>query len=716
MIKRPMCLLALAFALIVLPGAYGGERKEPPCPDGARVTVQGDVCGREEKNDKYLIYLRHISILEENRKIPLKKLIIYLEENPQLKIGSTVRVSGTIKWPEPAGNPGQFDAAAYYKIMRTDGFVYGDETTLVDGGYNWYLEAITQIRERMGRSLDRVLPENDSQVLKAMLLGEKGQLDSQIKERFQSGGISHILAISGLHISIIGMTIFNILRKIRCPVWAAGVLSTVLMGSYVLMTGQSVSAVRALLMFSLMTAGKILGRTYDLGTGTAFAAILILADNPYYLFYSGLLLSFGAVLGIAVFMPVLKELLPWKNPVSEGLKASLSVQIMSLPVLLSSFYEFPLYSVLLNLCVIPLMSLVVFTGLLGGFAGMINGTAGSFLAAPAHYILEFYQLLCSGSEKLPFHNLIIGKPSFCRIFLYYGISLLILVLWKKISHKVLRKTLPVILFCIMLFILTGRNDPEFELVSLDVSQGDGIFIQSQGFHMLVDAGSSDVKEVGKYRILPFLKSRGIRKLDYVLMTHADADHTSGIRELIQFGYPIRCLLLPDIANRDEAYMEMRTLAEDAGIEVGVIGEGMKLEQGGLRIQCLHPVRGYDSVDRNDGSVVLSVQYDQFRILLTGDLGEEGEERILDELLPVDILKVGHHGSGTSTSKPFLEKTMPKAALISCGAGNSYGHPHQETLERLEEIKCRTFLTMQSGAITVGIQDGRLKLETFLQNP
>ena len=122
------------------------------------------------------------------------------------------------------------------------------------------------------------------------------------------------------------------------------------------------------------------------------------------------------------------------------------------------------------------------------------------------------------------------------------------------------------------------------------------------------------------------------------------------------------------------------------------------------------------MDRNDGSVVLSVQYDQFRILLTGDLGEEGEERILDELLPVDILKVGHHGSGTSTSKPFLEKTMPKAALISCGAGNSYGHPHQETLERLEEIKCRTFLTMQSGAITVGIQDGRLKLETFLQNP
>ena len=193
---------------------------------------RGDVCGREEKNDKYLIYLKHISILEENRKIPLKKLIIYLEENPQLKIGSTVRVSGTIKWPEPAGNPGQFDAAAYYKIMRTDGFVYGDETTLVDGGYNRYLEAITQIRERMGRSLDRVLPENDSQVLKAMLLGEKGQLDSQIKERYQSGGISHILAISGLHISIIGMAIFNILRKIRCPVWAAGVLSTALTVSY----------------------------------------------------------------------------------------------------------------------------------------------------------------------------------------------------------------------------------------------------------------------------------------------------------------------------------------------------------------------------------------------------------------------------------------------------------------------------------------------------
>lgn len=716
MIKRPMCLLALAFALIVLLGTYGRENEEPPCPDGTRVTVQGRVCGREEKNDKYLIYLNHTSILEENQKFPLQKLIIYLEENPFWKIGSTVRVSGTIKWPEPAGNPGQFDAAGYYKIMKTDGFLYGEETFLTDGDYNRYLEGITQIRERMSRSLDLVLSETDSQVLRAMLLGEKGQLDEQIKERYQSGGISHILAISGLHISIIGMAAFGFLRKIRCPVRTAGILCIVLMGSYVVMTGQSVSAARALLMFSLMIAGKILGRTYDLRTGAAFAAILILADNPYYLFYSGFLLSFGAVLGIAVFMPVLKELLPWKNPVAEGLKASLAVQIMSMPVLLSSFYEFPLYSVLLNLCVIPLMSLVVFMGLLGGFAGMINVAAGSFLAAPVHYILEFYNILCIGSEKLPFHNIIIGKPSINRIILYYGISLLILVLWKKISHKRLRKTLPAVLFCIMLLVLTGRGNPEFELVSLDVSQGDGIFIQSQGLHMLVDAGSSDVKEVGKYRILPFLKSQGIRKLDYVLMTHADADHISGIRELMQQDYPIRCLLLPDIAGRDEPYMEMIKLAEDAGIEVRMIAEGMELKQGGLFIHCLHPSRGYQPLDRNDGSVVLAVQYDQFRFLLTGDLGEEGEERILNELLPVDILKAGHHGSNTSTSIQFLEKTMPKAALISCGAGNSYGHPHQETLDRLNAIGCRTFLTMQSGAITVGIKDGSLKLETFLQNP
>lgn len=248
---------------------------------------------------------------------------------------------------------------------------------------------------------------------------------------------------------------------------------------------------------------------------------------------------------------------------------------------------------------------------------------------------------------------------------------------------------------------------------LDVGQGDGLFLRTRdGMTCLIDGGSSDVKEVGRYRILPFLKERGVGRVDYVLVTHTDGDHISGIGELLeQAGEPggikVRTLLLSGQSAQEEAGVKLWRLAERAGTQVKLIKAGTLLKDKRVQLCCLHPAQETSYGDKNAGSLVLRLTYGSFSMLLTGDLEETGEREILEssEELGSDILKAGHHGSRFSTTEEWLQRVQPALTLISCGQDNSYGHPHEETLERLREAGSRVLLTTEQGAITVR-SDGR----------
>ena len=243
---------------------------------------------------------------------------------------------------------------------------------------------------------------------------------------------------------------------------------------------------------------------------------------------------------------------------------------------------------------------------------------------------------------------------------------------------------------------------------LDVGQGDGLFLRTEGgTACLIDGGSSDIKQVGRYRILPFLKERGVGRLDYVLVTHTDGDHISGIRELLeQAGEPggirVETLLLSEQSAAEEAGLQLIELAAQAGTSVRQIEAGMVLADGSASISCIHPGRGSFYADKNAGSLVLRLTYGDFSILLTGDLEETGEREILDagEELTCDVLKAGHHGSRFSTTEEWMEKAAPKLTLISCGKNNSYGHPHEETIARIREAGSGVLMTPEQGAVTI----------------
>lgn len=896
--KRPLsvgCLVVVILICIVT----SLSRKEPwSCPEleGQTVIVQGRVYQKEVKTqggqDKTVVYLKQVSFAGDNpvegqsvvqeeaaegqllvqkeaaerqllvqEEAAEKQLLVqgkcaekpadtkatenilcYLREGvPEPEIGSLVILKGTLKNFQQPTNPGQFNAPFYYQILRISFRLNQAEIQVKSDRFYKIAEGLYQLRRKAGSKVDALLPEQEASVMKTMLLGEKGILDEEIKGLYQRNGIAHILAISGLHISMIGMGLYQLLRRAGLKIKLSAILASMIIVLYGMMTGFAVSAIRAIAMFLLQMLAQILGRTYDRITALAVAAVLVLVEQPLYLFHSGFQFSFLCVLGISLILPVLGNVRKGKK-LFEGV----ALMAVTLPVYLGVFYQIPVYSMFLNFIVLPMMSILMGAGIVMILAAFLCTP----LAIPAAWlitgILMVYERLGLFTEKLPHHYWTPGCPAKWQLAVYVAILIIIAVLGRtkrkavlyqkdcihrrggcakeilqedppchevlqyeksqyersqhgmaqynipryevsqyeipqyEMQNKRIRRIachggkwistygIPVgICWGFLLLgvvILTWRFRPELQVTFLDVGQGECIFLQTEnGDSYLTDGGSSSVSKVGKYRMIPFLKYQGASQIKAVFVSHADSDHCNGIAELLEQaeleGIRVENLVLTDIADecRSEGYEELVELAGQNGITVQFLHEGQQLRDDELLFQCLHPSKGYRAEDLNETSMVLLVTYREFSMLLTGDVQGAGEEHLIQELqdwkepgvtqmqdvirisgeeesmeeesiederieeqieekrpqnkiganhpeTELTILKVAHHGSKNSTSEEFLKAANPKIAIISCGEGNRYGHPHEETLERLEKVDVPWFCTKDYGAITVTVDD------------
>lgn len=269
-------------------------------------------------------------------------------------------------------------------------------------------------------------------------------------------------------------------------------------------------------------------------------------------------------------------------------------------------------------------------------------------------------------------------------------------------------------------LLCVRVHTGMEITMLDVGQGDSVFFRSpDGTTFLSDGGSTNVLAVGDYRLLPFLKAEGEGTIDYLLISHMDQDHISGVAELLEDsrksgGISIGKAILPEVGKKDEAYEEMEAKLQEAGVEIRYMGKGDVLKSDTLSLTCLWPQKGSLSDDRNEQSLVLMAEYGEFQMLLTGDIGEQAEKVLASSgiLQPVELLKVAHHGSRHSSSEAFLSQVRPELSLISCSSTNRYGHPGQETLERLMGVGSRILITKDRGAIRVHTDGKKVWVKTW----
>ena len=280
-----------------------------------------------------------------------------------------------------------------------------------------------------------------------------------------------------------------------------------------------------------------------------------------------------------------------------------------------------------------------------------------------------------------------------------------------------RRTLGLLLGCVLLLVLRPPSSGT-EVVFLDVGQGDGIWIRSGSLTVLVDGGSTDEKEVGATVLEPFAKCRGEDKIDYAFVTHADADHISGLEYLLtgETGIRIGCLVLSAAgqASGQEEYRRLAAEAQARGIPVHWMQAGEALAAGDCRLTCLYAGNKEHLTEKNEHSLVLLLETEGRTLLLTGDMTARGEREMLEqtELSQIDLLKVAHHGSSTATTRELLETIRPAYAVISCGRKNHYGHPAPETVRKLEEAGCKIFYTMQEGAGILKIRRGKWFLKGF----
>ena len=660
--------------------------------DGGRITIWGECIQIE--NTEYGIrgVLSDCYIRLDEETLPCNDIVVYTSED-QFQIGRIHKVNGKINMFSEARNEGNFDAFLYYQSLKIDFAVDAEEVYPLGEESQSLREKLFLFKERISKVYKASLNESAAGFYQAMVLGDKDNLEKRLKDLFLIGGISHILAISGLHVSIVGKGLYRVLRKQGVGFGAAGVSAGTLLIAYCVMAGSSVSTVRAVGMMFLFFIGNWLGRSYDMLNSLGALVLYLLWDNPFLVENSGFWFSVLAILGVGV---VGKELSSKK-----GMGLGIGITLATLPITACSYYEIPIYSTLVNMIVLPLLSPVFLVAILGGLAGAFGVSTKliSIFLTPCEWLLRFYETICQVVAKLPGATVICGKLTIWQIVIYYvvlfgGVSML-----QNFREK--KKMQAMILLLCMSIIFFPKAKP-FEITFLDVGQGDGIYISDgDGTSIFIDGGSSNVEVVGEYRILSFLKSKGVRKIDYWFVSHLDTDHISGLYEVISDGYEIGHIVVNELCSYSEKYYILRDLAEQKEIELLWMKTGDKVKTEKMEITCVGERNRLPREDENENSLVLQVKTDDFVALFAGDISEEMEKVLCESgiLEEVDLFKANHHGSNYSNGEQLLETISPEYIVISCSKTNLYGHPGKNAVERMKACGAKVFYTMEDGQIS-----------------
>lgn len=698
--------------------------------------------------------------------------------------GDYICMSGTVSVPDSATNPGTFDQYIY---LRNKGYYLCISNGTIESGNHrpYSIEGFLYgIKNRCTKIIDNSFDSESAGIVKAMLVADKSTLDKNIKKLYSENGIAHIMAISGVHVAIIGMTLYGFLRKLRIGRFISGTFSIAIIVLYGIMTGMSSSTERAVIMLILSIAAEYFGRKTDAPTSMGFAMIIMVLGNPYVILDAGFQLSFAAITGVTVVAPQLRKLLRmFKRFIKEAdeKKKQKHKKIMSLrkmiiklidalvvgiasfitttPVIIYYYYQFPPYSILINLIVIPLVSLIVGGSILVVLTGLFFTGAAVVMTYPVRLILFGYKYLCIFASGLPSASVLVGHISIGMVFVYYLSVILIFAILRMIrigkterEGPILYLMLAAVLFLTVVYEVYSY-DKSLKIVYMDVGQGDGVLLRTSGHGgILIDGGSSSNKRVGEYVMVPVLKYYGVSEVEYAFVSHGDVDHVSGLEYLLneeQSGVHVVNLVLPEYGDQD-ALQELKSEATANNVNIIYMKPGDNITYNHqhaetINIECLYPDEeaGQGVLDTNNLSMILktTITWDvreadienlnkssdsdaSLSLLFVGDAGIAAEKRLIElygknslgeisDSIACDILKVGHHGSRNSSGSDFLKRVSAMYGIISCGKDNRYGHPHAETLERLKMADTKYMTTKEHGAIILSIERGDWSLSGYI---
>ena len=683
------------------------------------------------------------------------------KENKKFEYADLLKIKGTFEKGEVQRNYKGYSQFEYLKHQNIYGIINGNNSTIIKNkSTNTYKLWINRVRTHIRKSLVELISEDNIGIANALLLGDGSLISEEQKHMFSNANLSHILAISGMHVSYVIMGIGFLLKKISNR--KSKYISVLLLVLFAFITRGAASVVRAVIMSTLAIIASLIYRKFDTLNNIAISAFLILLYNPYNLFNLGFQLSFLGTLGIVLFNTRInfkankcirltvkyienKKVKFLKNNVLFGLlkskifskiidliSVSISANILIFPILIYNFNKISFIFIISNLLVTPILAVLIFSGYIVAIFSFVSNKIAFIPGKFFDFFISSFQQIAEISSSIDFTSIVVGTPNVCIVILIYVLIFMFYYyyyyyyssIYRHLSKiKNLYKYILISILILILFQNFNIYNSNFTIHFIDVGQGDcSLIITPSNKKILIDGGGNENGnyDVGEKVLVPYLLDRKIKSVDYLIFSHFDSDHCLGLFTVMK-ELKVKNVVISEQSKENSNYKFFCELAKEKKISVIKVKAGNKLKIDNLTyIQFLWPTNNQLTQNAlNNNSILCKVFCKNISILFTGDveaIAEREIAKIYGKGLQADILKVAHHGSITSSTEEFLEYVKPKIALIGVGKNNKFGHPSDEVLWRLEKRGVQIYRTDRDGEISIFIdKKGIVKADKFIDD-
>lgn len=701
-----ICLIISIGYVSILENKYS---KISDMPIKEMVTIISDI---QEKEYKKVCTAK---IVRNNKKILIN--IKMSQDIPSIKYGDSLYIEGEFKQPEEARNYKGYNYKQYLKTKKIIGTVELEKVKILKSSNGSFIH---NIQKYIRDTINGTLTDEEGNLLLAILLGDKDKLSEDIQESFKTSNLSHMLAVSGAHVSYIILGLTYVLQNSIIGKKNGKIVCIIFLLAFMAITNFTPSVTRACIMAILTLFSSIIYRKSDVYTNISVVALITLIFNPYSLLDLGFQLSYGGTIGIIIFIKRIQEKKSNSkviNYIKQMALVSIYANIIIIPIMMYHFNTVSFTFIISNIMASPILGIIVITGFLFIIASITVKPLTRLIAIFIKPILSILIKISQICSKLPFSNILVVTPYMFNVISYYAIILYCIKSKKNNKCKIIICLLIVLILINFIIYIFPQK---LRIFFIDVGQGDStLIITPDKKTVLIDGGGSDSFDVGEKVLLPYLLDRRILKIDYVLISHFDTDHCGGILTIME-KVKVKNIIISEQAEHSENYERFKKLMIHKKIRLIEVKKGDKIKIGRYsEFKILFPTsRLLSENPLNNNSIVAQFNYNNFKMLFTGDIEKLAEQQILKAEkaeIRADILKVAHHGSKTSSIPEFIKAVKPKIALIGVGKNNTFGHPNKQTIKNLENIKCRIYRTDIQGEIIIKIdQKGRMNVKSKLK--